>query len=103
MLRGSFDRGRHIQLLSCIQLTRFKGGRIISDKPGLKIKYFGSTAEDYCDLEQGRGILNFALGIILADGRRVQNYAELVELAALDQYKSKNFIEIVVLRNIAGG
>jgi hypothetical protein len=84
-------------------LTRLKGGIIISDKPGLKIKYFGSTAEDCCDLEQGRDILNFDLGIIMADGRRVQSYMELVEFAALDKYKNNKFIEIVVLRAIAGG
>jgi hypothetical protein len=84
-------------------LTRLKGGAIISERPGLKIKYFGSTAEDYCDLEQGRDILNFDLGIILADGRRVHSYTELVEFAALDKYKNNKFIEVVVLRNIAGG
>jgi hypothetical protein len=80
-----------------------KGGIIIADKPGLKIKYFGSAAEDFCDLEQGRDILNFDQGIILADGRRVQTYKELVEFAAQDKYKNIKFIEIVVLRTIQGG
>jgi hypothetical protein len=82
---------------------RVEGGAIISDRPGLKIKYFGSTAEDSCDLDQGRYIFNLDEGIILADGRTVQTYAELVELAAQDKYKDKNFIEIMILPAIMGG
>jgi hypothetical protein len=80
-----------------------KGGIIISNKFGLKIKYFGSTAEDFCDLEQGRYILDFDMGIILADGQRVQTYTELVEFATQDKYKNNRFIDIVVLRTISGG
>jgi hypothetical protein len=79
------------------------GGAIIADRPALKIKYFGSTAEDYCDLEQGRYILDFDMGIILADGQRVQTYTELVEFVAQDKYRNNQFIEIVVLRTISGG
>ena len=69
----------------------------------MKIKYFGSTAEDFCDLDQGRYILNFDRGIVLADGRKVPTYSDLVELAAQDKYKNNKFIEIVVLPAIAGG
>jgi hypothetical protein len=80
-----------------------KEGIIISGKPVLKIKYFGSTAEDSCDLEQGRYIFNLDQGIILAEGRTVQTFKELAELAAQEKYKDKNFIEIVILPAIVGG
>jgi hypothetical protein len=53
-------------------------------------------------LEQAKS-LNFDNGIVLFDGIRVHSYEELVQLTSLEKYKNLEFIEIVLLPNIAGG
>ena len=76
---------------------------IIPDKPGLIIKYFGNPAEDYCDLEQARYILNFDRGVVLVDGQRVRSYDELVKLAAQEKNRNKEYLEVVVGLFMVGG
>ena len=78
-------------------------GPVKPAKRRLIIKYFGNPAEDYCDLEQARYILNFEIGMIVADGQKVQSYADLVALAGRDKYQDKKDIEIMVLPTIMGG
>jgi hypothetical protein len=54
-------------------------------------------------LEEAGHRLNFSDAVILADGKRVHSYDELIRLAALDNYKDKEFIEVVLLPLISGG
>jgi hypothetical protein len=81
-----------------------KGGLPISHLPKLKIKLPSDyPAEDVCELEQAKYLLNFDRGIILVEGQRVYSYDELVQLASQDKYKNKEFIEVVGILPISGG
>ena len=77
----------------------------MSELPKLKIKIpFGYPNEDFCDLEQARYRLNFLGGaVILVEGRAVQSYDELVEMANQDKYKDREFLEVVLLSDLASG
>jgi len=77
----------------------------MSELPKLKIKIpFGYPNEDICDLEQARYRLNFLGGaVILVEGRAVQSYDELVEMANQDKYKDREFLEVVLLSDLASG
>jgi hypothetical protein len=66
------------------------------------IKPSGYSNGKVCDLEQAKN-LNYENGIVLFDGIRVHSYDELVQLTSLDKYKNLEFIEVVLLPNIAGG
>jgi hypothetical protein len=71
--------------------------------PKLIIKTFGSAGEDVCELEQARYLLDFDGRIVQVDGQAVHSYDELVQLAAQDKYKDKEFIEVVLLPTVVGG
>jgi hypothetical protein len=76
----------------------------MSPLPRLKIKFpAGFPSEDVCELEQARYRLNFDDGIIMVEGQTVHSYDELAGLAARDNYKDKEFIEVVLLQVIEGG
>jgi hypothetical protein len=47
--------------------------------------------------------LNFSAGMIMLDGKRIQSYAELVQLVSQDKYKGQEFVEIVGILPVAGG
>ncbi len=47
--------------------------------------------------------MNFKGGMILVEGKRVRSYDELVQLAAQEKFKNKEFIEVVLLRTLSGG
>ena len=47
--------------------------------------------------------MNFKTGIVLLDAKRVNSYDELARIAASDEYKNREFIEVVVILAIAGG
>jgi hypothetical protein len=70
--------------------------------PNLKIRTGSLGDEDICELVQAKSRLNFDGGVILAEGRRVRSYEELVRLATQD-YSEKEFIDVVLLPLIAGG
>jgi hypothetical protein len=75
-----------------------KGGLPISHLPKLKIKLPSDyPAEDVCELEQAKYLLNFDRGIILVEGQRVYSYDEQ------EKYKNKEFIEVVGILPISGG
>jgi hypothetical protein len=69
--------------------------------PKLIIKPFGYSNSNVCELEQAKH-LNFK-EMVLVEGRRVKSFDELVQLVSQDGYKSKEFIEVVLLRAIEGG
>ena len=75
--------------------------------PKLKVKWFlESFSEETIDLEHAKYRLPlgppYALSVML-DGQRINSYEELVQLAAQDNYKDREFIEVVVLTTIGGG
>jgi hypothetical protein len=67
----------------------------------LLIKPFGFSNGNVCELEQAKH-LNYK-EIVLVDGRRVRSYDELMQLVTQDNYKTKEFIEVVLIPSIAGG
>jgi len=76
----------------------------MSQLPKLKIKLpLGSLSEDVCELEQAKYRLNFDDGVLLVEGQTVHSYDELVKLATQDNYKNKEFLEVVLLQVIEGG
>jgi hypothetical protein len=76
----------------------------VSLLPKLKIKLpVGYPSEDVCELEQARYSLNFDDGVIMVEGQTVHSYDELVEIATQDNFKNKEFLEVVLLQVIEGG
>jgi len=76
----------------------------MSQLPKLKIKLpLGNLSEDVCELEQAKYRLNFDDGVLLVEGQTVHSYDELVQLATQDNYKNKEFLEVVLLQVIDGG
>jgi len=60
-------------------------------------------SEEICDLEQARDF-PYGLGYFVMVGNQVINsYEELVQLAAQDCYKTKEFLEVKLLPSIVGG
>lgn len=76
----------------------------MSQLPKLKIKLpLGTSSEDVCELEQAKYRFNFDDGVLLVEGQTVHSYDELVQLATQDNYKNKEFLEVVLLQVIDGG
>jgi hypothetical protein len=76
----------------------------MSQLPKLKIKLpLGNPSEDVCELEQAKYRLNFDDGVLMVEGQTVHSYDELVQLATQDNYKNKDFLEVVLLQVIEGG
>jgi hypothetical protein len=70
----------------------------------LKIKLSPDfPAEESFDLEEARQRLNFESGMILVEGQIVHSYDELVHLAAQEEYRDKEFLEVIGIMPIAGG
>jgi|WetSurMetagenome_2_1015567.scaffolds.fasta_scaffold945678_2 hypothetical protein len=76
----------------------------MSPLPKLKIKLpVGYPGEDVCDLEQAKYRLNFDTGVIMVEGQTVHSYDELMHLVTQNNYKNKEFLEVVLLQIIEGG
>jgi PDZ domain-containing secreted protein len=75
----------------------------VTISPKLIIKPFGYNSNDICELEEARHRLNFDDAVILVDGKRVRTYDELVQMVVRDNYKDKEFIDVVLLPLISGG
>lgn len=78
----------------------------MSKLPKLKVQSpFGSENEgDICDLEQAKNRFDYGSEtVVLVDGQIVNSYEELVQIAAQERYKDKEFLEVVLLPLIAGG
>ena len=78
----------------------------MSKLPKLKVQsLFGSGNEpDICDLEQAKNRFDYGSEtIVLVEGQVVNSQEELIELASQDQYKDKEFLEVVLLPFIIGG
>lgn len=60
----------------------------------------GYPDEDAFELEQARYRLNFDGGMILVERQKVKSYDELVQLAAQEKYKDKEYIEVTPILSI---
>jgi len=73
--------------------------------PKLKVKTIRELepVEEVRDFEQGR-YLFVSDALILIEGLRINSYDELVQLAAQDEYRNREFLEVVLLPlEVAGG
>lgn len=73
--------------------------------PRLKVKTIRELqpVEEVYDFEKGR-YLFVSDALILVEGCRINSYRELEELAARDEYRNREFIEVVLLPlEVAGG
>jgi hypothetical protein len=66
------------------------------------LKPLGYANGTVCDLEQARG-LNFNGAIVLVDGRRVNSYDELVQIANEEINNNRQPIDVVILPAVTGG
>lgn len=80
----------------------------MSKLPRLKVKWNSASYEEVetIDFEQARDIV-FGHGLdilVFVEGKMVASYEELVRLAARNQYKNKEALEVVLVATaIAGG
>jgi hypothetical protein len=73
----------------------------MSQLPKIKIMLpAGYPDEDAFELEQARYRLNFDSGMILVERQKVKSYDELVQLAAQDEYKDKEYLEVMAIQSI---
>jgi len=74
--------------------------------PKLRVQSFFETdcETDIYDFEQAKDRIDYETeSIILVEGQSVNSHDELVQLATKEQYKDKEFLEVVVLPYIVGG
>ena len=66
--------------------------------PQLKIKTIRELqpVEEMQDFERGR-YLFVSDALIMVEGYRINSYAELVQMAARDDYGGREFLEVVIL------
>ena len=78
----------------------------MSRLPKLKLKKdFGYPFEEIRDFEQAQYFL-FSYGtsaIVVVEDQVVNSYEELVQLAAQDCYKDKEFLEVLLLSTVVCG
>ena len=76
--------------------------------PKLKVKWWslGSAEEETtCDFEQAKDIVfgNSPAVLVFAEGKMINSYEELVQLAAQDQHKDKQTLNVTLLVSEIGG
>jgi len=75
--------------------------------PKLKVKWWSleGQQEETCAFEQAKDIIfgNRAWSIALAEGEMIKSYEELVQLAALDQHKDKEVLNVTLIVPVIGG
>ena len=81
----------------------------MSQLPRLKVKWWslGCTEEETtCDLEQSKDIIfgsNSPVTLVFAEGEMIDSYEELAQLAAQDQHKDKEMLNVTLLVAEIGG
>ena len=84
-------------------------GGEVSQLPRLKVRWwsFGCPEEETtCDLEQAKDIIfgsNSPVTLVFAEGEMIDSYEELAQLAAQDQHKDKETLNIALLVAAIGG
>jgi len=80
----------------------------MSELPKLKVKWWSlgcAEEETTCDLEQARDIVfgkNTAT-LVFAEGEMINSYEELVQVAAQEQHKDKETLNVSLLVAAIGG
>ena len=77
----------------------------MSKLPKLKVKrFFGYPNEDICELEQAKYRLNYGGEVVvMVEGLVVTSHEELVQLATQDNYRNREFLEVVLIPELIGG
>lgn len=77
----------------------------MSKLPKLKVHIpFGYPNEDICELEQARYRLSYGAGVVvMVEGQVVNSYDELIQLAAQDIYRDREFLEVVLIVDLVAG
>jgi len=83
----------------------------MSKLPKLKVKWWSLESEGEettCDFEQAKDTVfgsrsSRMWAIALAEGQVINSYEELVQLAAQDQHKDKEALNVVLIVSIIGG
>ena len=80
----------------------------MSGLPGLRVKWWslGCAEEEItCDFEQARDIVfgDSPAALIFAEGEMINSYEELTRLAAQDQHKDKEILNVTLLMKEIGG
>ncbi|MDH5695983.1 MAG: hypothetical protein OEZ00_05190 [Dehalococcoidia bacterium] len=80
----------------------------MSELPKLKVKWWtlGSAEEKTtCDFEQAKDIVfgNSPAILVFAEGEMINSYEELVQLAAQDQHKDKEVLNVTLLISDTSG
>ena len=74
--------------------------------PKLKVKRpVGYPSEEIREFEQGKYFL-FSYGdgtFVVVEGRVINSYEELIQLATQDCYKDKEFLEVIIVTEMSGG
>ena len=67
-------------------------------------KHYCYQNEDICELEQARYRFSYGSGVVvMVEGQVVNSYDELVQLAAQDKYKDREFLEVVLIVDLVAG
>jgi len=77
----------------------------MSKLPKLKVNWgsWGKNVEIY-NFEQSKHLPLFNSGtLVVGEGRVINSYEELVQLAAQEHYKDKESLELLVVKAIGGG
>lgn len=60
-------------------------------------------SEDILELEQAKTRLRFDGWAVLIEGKKVRSYDELYQLATQDNYKDREFLQVVLINRVMGG
>ena len=79
--------------------------------PKLKVTWWSLDSqgkEINCDFEQAKDIVFGSPGsrlwaVALAEGQAINSYEELVQLAAQDEHKDKEMLNVVLIVSVIGG
>ena len=72
--------------------------------PKLKVRLqFEHAAAEVCDFEQARERFDSPGVVVLVEGQVVSSYGELLQIAAQERYKDKEFLEMLLVPILGGG
>ncbi len=80
----------------------------MSNLPKLKVKWQTTESQEretICDFEQARGIVfgSWSWAFIVAEGKLIRSYEELVQLATQDEHKDKEILNVMLIDPAIGG
>ena len=77
----------------------------MSKLPKLKIKLpFGYPNEEICELEQAEYRFSYGgAAVVIVEGQVVNSHEELVRLATQDDFRDREFLEVVLVVDLVAG